>query len=126
MRRARRNAGFTLVEIMVALALLGMTVVVLLDAHYGAMRLFTDTRDEVLMQQFLESALAQAELAVMSGTLTGSGQFGERHEGYSFTFSATPFGETEGVPLYMVAAMVNGPDESQNRSMMMLVYNMGQ
>jgi prepilin-type N-terminal cleavage/methylation domain-containing protein len=126
MTRARRNPGFTLVEIMVALALLGMTVVVLLDAHYGAMRLFTDTRDEALMQQFLESALAQAELAVTAGTLTGSGQFGKRHEGYSFTFSATPFGETEGVPLYMLTVMVNAPNENENRSMMMLVYNTGQ
>ena len=124
--RERRNvAGFTLIEILVALVLLGMTAVVLLDAHYGSMRLFTDMRDEVLMQGFLERALGQAEVDVMTGTLTGTGTFGKRYPDYSYSYTAQLLGESDSVPLYTVTASVTGP-EDETQSMTVLVYSTNQ
>ena len=55
--RSNASAGFTLIEILMALALLGTAAIVLLNAHYGAMRLFMDTRDEVVLEGFMEQAL---------------------------------------------------------------------
>ena len=124
MRHFSRQSGFTLIEIMVSLALLGVAVMVLLETHYGAMRLFTDTRDEVMMAGLLNSALGQAEVQVMAGSLGGAGQFGKRYEGYSFTYAAQPFGTLATVPLYNVTVTVTGPEES--RTMMMMIYNIGQ
>jgi prepilin-type N-terminal cleavage/methylation domain-containing protein len=124
--RANRGApGFTLIEILVALALLGVTAVVLLNAHYGAMRLFTDTRDEVLMQGFMERALGQAEVEVLTGSLTGTGTFGDRYPDYSYSYTAQLMGSTETVPLYTVTVSVTGP-ENETKSMTELVYNTSQ
>ena len=128
MKRRPDRAGFTLIEIMVAIAILGMGLLVLLDAHYGALKLFSDTRDEVLMQGFLERVLGQAEISVLAGTLSGSGDFGARFPGYSYGFTASPMGggadaKQPQTPLYQVDATVTGPTDS--RSMSMLVYNIG-
>ena len=104
-----------------ALAILGATVVVLLDAHYGAMRLFSDARDEVLMQGFLERAIGQAEMDVVNGTLTGAGNFGKRHPDYSYTYTAALMG-VDSVPLYTVTVTVTGPGD-ETKSLTELVYS---
>lgn len=121
MKMPRSDHGFTLVEIMVALAILGGSMMILLDTHYGAMRLFGDAREETLMQQFLDRVLGEAEVEVLAGTLSGSGDFGKRYPDYKYTFEATPSGDDEMVPLYAVTVTVDGPTES--RSMEMLVFS---
>jgi prepilin-type N-terminal cleavage/methylation domain-containing protein len=124
MKRADDNAGFTLIEVMVALAILGVTAMVLLDTHYGALRLFNDTREEVLMQELVERALGQAENEVLAGQLSGSGSFGKRYPECTFAYSAQQMGSEQGIPLYEVTVTVAGPVES--RTMMMAVFNVGQ
>ena len=123
MRNARRDGGFTLIEIMAAVAILGTGLLVLLDAHYAALRLFNDTREAVLMQGFLERALGQAEVEVMMNQLEGSGDFGKRYPGYSFSFTAQPLQEGDETPLFLVLVTVKGPADT--RTMEMLVYNLG-
>lgn len=122
-RRVARAHGFTLIEIMVTLAILGVGVFVLLEAHYGALRLFDDTQDEVLIRQFLQRAVAEAELAVVSGTLSGEEEFGERWEGYRYTFDATPVHELEGIKEFDVFVTLITPGEEKTLSF--LVYDMG-
>jgi prepilin-type N-terminal cleavage/methylation domain-containing protein len=131
-KSVRAAAGFTLIEVMVALAILGVSAMVLLDAHYNALRLHADTRDQVLAQQFLEEAVGQAEVQVMAGTLTGSGTFGKQYPDYSFSFSAQPFGAQQGIPLYEVVVTLTGlpsgsdKESSGDAAMTFYVYNLGQ
>lgn len=116
--KARNDAGFSLMEIMVALAILATGLLILLDVHYGALRLFNDTREEALMQGFLERVLGQAEMDVVAGKLKGEGDFGKRYPDYSFTYTAQPMGD-KASPLYQVQVTVKGPTDS--RSMMTMV-----
>ncbi len=124
--------GFTLIEVMVALAILGLSALVLLDAHFNALRLHADTRDQVLTQQFLEEAMGQAELQVMAGSLSGSGNFGNRYPDYSYSFAAQPAGTQQGLPLYEVVVSVKGPSSgtdtpsSGETQMTMYIYHLGQ
>ncbi len=118
----RSESGFTLIEIMVALTLLGIAAAVLLDAHYGALNLFIEARDVVQADSFMESALGQAQIVVASGTLSGAGTFGKRFPDYTFTYSAVPAGQDPAIPLYQLTVTVTGPDDT--RTMMMMVYSM--
>ncbi len=86
----RQQAGFTLLEIVAALAILGGALLVLMDMHYGSMRLFDGARQAVIMQSLAERALGRAEMEVAAGKLEGSGDFGKRYPDYSYTFQATP------------------------------------
>jgi len=108
---------------MAAVAILGAGLLVLLDAHYAALRLFNDTREAVLMQGFLERALGQAEVEVMMNEREGSGDFGKRYPDYSFSYTAQPLQEEDETPLFLVLVTVKGPGDT--RSMEMLVYNLG-
>ena len=113
--------GFTLIEVMVAVAILGSSLLILLETHYAALKLFNQAREETLMQQFLERAIGEAEVEVLAGNLTGSGDFGKRYPEYKYTFDAAPTGEDEMIPLYDVTVTVDGPTDS--RSMMMFVFS---
>ena len=115
-----RNDGFTLIEIMVALALLGGSLMLLLDSHYSASLLFSEAQDAFLMQGFIERAISVAEIAARAGLQNGAGDFGEQYPGYTFSWRADPYGPVEGLPLMEVVATVNGPVEE--RSATMLVY----
>ena len=124
MKTTSSKEGFTLIEIMVAIAIIGTSLMILLDAHYNAMILFANARDEALMQGFLERVLGQAEVDLLAGNLEGSGDFGERYPGYSFSYTAQPVDKEQTVPLFEIVVNVQGPDE--DRSMNLIVFNMAQ
>lgn len=124
MRAVSRTGGFTLIEIMVALAILATSVIILLDAHYGSLSLFSQAQDEALMQACLQQAVGQAEVDVLAGKLSGGGDFGARNPDYSYTYTAELVDATQAVPLYHVKVTVTGPlDEA---AMETFVYNITQ
>jgi prepilin-type N-terminal cleavage/methylation domain-containing protein len=105
------SSGFTLIEIVAALAILSTGMMVLVESHYNGMSLFATARDEAEMQRFLQSAVDRSEAEVLTGKLTGEGDFGKRHEDYTYRFVASR--PDEEIPLYHVEVTVTGPaDES--------------
>ncbi|NIA15838.1 MAG: prepilin-type N-terminal cleavage/methylation domain-containing protein [Nitrospiraceae bacterium] len=121
------QGGFTLPEIIAAMAILGTALLILMDAHYGALRLFADTSDEILMQSLLERAMGEAEMEVVAGKLEGSDNFGKRYPDYAFSFAAQQMGADEAAgavesPLYGLSVTVTGPDGNV-RTMEMLVFS---
>lgn len=115
------SGGFTLVEIMVAIAIIGTALLVLLDSHYAALNLFNTAREEVIMQSCIERATGEAEVQVLAGQLSGSGDFGKKFPDYSYSFTAQVSGQ-EYVPIYGVTVSVQGPLET--KEVQMLVYGM--
>ena len=107
---ARGTAGFTLAEVLVALAILGTALFVLIGAHQSALRLQLESENVLEERQLLEGAVARAEVAVMTGNLNASGEFGPRYPGYGWSFDAVNTSSDGQVPLYQVTARLQTPD----------------
>ena len=122
-RRACPSAGFTLMEVMAALAILGMSLFILLNAHQSALRLYDTASTEVLVRELLERTMNQAELDVLAGTLSGQGDFTPRlPPEYNWSYEASLVGEDELVQLYEVNVAVRTPD-GQEKLVSFLTYN---
>ena len=106
----RRNAGFTLAEVLVALAILGSALFVLIGAHQSALRLQLESENVLEERQLLEGAVSRAEVAVMTGNLSASGEFGPRYPGYGWSFDAVNTSSDGQVPLYQVTARLHTPE----------------
>ena len=118
---AMDRAGFTLIEIVAALAILGLAMVVLLEAHHGGLRMFDATRENVVMRELTAHALGVAELGVCAGNAAGDGDFGERYPGYEFSYEADILSE-DYPSLYSVIVTVRNPDgEEQEIELLLFV-----
>lgn len=95
MRWCGNDDGFTLIEIVVALAILGGGLFILLESHLGALRLFDEAQEEATITMLLQSAVGDAERAVLAGEASGDGDFGLRLSEYSYRFSMVPVDQEE-------------------------------
>ncbi len=122
--RNNSNGGFTLVEILAALAILGSAVFILLNTHLSALNLYESMNDAVLKRQLLERAVGEAEFGVLTGELTGSGEFKGRYAGYTWSYQGTPLGGTEEapIPFYQVQATLRIPGE-EDETLNFYVFN---
>ncbi len=121
MSRRHMHRGFTLIEVVVALAILGTGVVILLESHYGTMNLFVTAQDSANAEYVVGQALARAETEVLSGTLKGDGELGPALADFSYTFEAAAQDEVETPGLFEVTVTVHGPNLDQTVNY--LVYN---
>lgn len=112
--RAANDAGFTLIEIVVALGILGVSLFVLLQTHYGSLSLISTAQEESIFDVILTEALNRAEFEVLSGETSGGGEFGEDLSGYSYSYSATPRKSNETPGLIDVTVTITGPNETQD------------
>jgi type II secretion system protein I len=123
MRRARQ--GFTLLEVVVALAILGSAMVVLLQTHWNALDAHDRQKSKVLMNGFVTEALNRAKLEIAAGNLTGGEEFGERWEGYSYQYEAQLVGE-QWPNLYEVLVTIETPDNAAEASETSAMIYIGQ
>lgn len=110
---ARHNrAGFTLVEVLAAVAILGGALFILLNTHYSALTLYEQMAEAVTNRQLLERVVNEAEFQILAGVISDSGEFEGRYRGYTWSFVGTPTGGSEEVPVpfYQVNAALRTPD----------------
>ena len=117
----RRAEGFTLIEIVVALAVLGIGLFVLLEAHFATLNLYATAEEDAVMDLLVTEAVGVAEFEVLAGTESGAGDFGEQFEGYIYTFSSNQRDPEETPGLFDVDVMISGPIETRN--VVFLVYD---
>ncbi len=103
-------AGFTLLEVLAALAILGTALFVLLDAHFSALSLHDRVREEVTARQLMDYAVAQAEVELLQGRLAGDFEFGNRYPDYFWSYEAILDQVDTTVQLFDVIVTVSGPD----------------
>ncbi|NUM56447.1 MAG: prepilin-type N-terminal cleavage/methylation domain-containing protein [Candidatus Hydrogenedentes bacterium] len=82
------DAGFTLVEIMIALAILGMSLFVLLEMHYNAVNAQARLENEIRVRNLLSLAAGMSEVEIAVGTLKDTQEFGDRYPGWRYAFDA--------------------------------------
>ncbi len=104
--------GFTLVEIMAALAILGLAMFILLQTHYGALRVFETSRKQMVHRELASRAFGIAETDLYLGNFSGSNDFGKRYPGYSYRYEAAPI--SEDMPyLYEIRVFIISPEGEQ-------------
>ena len=114
--RGVNAAGFTMLEVLVALAILGTGLFILLQHHFASLNLLVEAQEQALMRVFVRQVVAEAEREVLQGNDEGEGDFGDRYEGYRYTFSAKPFNKEDAPGLLEVTAKVMGPLEERELS----------
>ena len=120
------RAGFTLVEVLAAVAILGSALFILLSTHHGALQLYEEMNSAMVRSQLLEQVVGEAEFGVLTGELTGSGELKGRYLGYTWSYQGTPTGGTEEapIPFYQVEATLRTP-EGEEETLNFYVFNIG-
>ena len=118
---ASRDAGFTLLEVLIALAILSGAVVILLESHYATMRLFADTQEAATVEMLMQQGTALAETEILSGEESGDCDFGELYPDYKYGYQARFLDDIELPGLLEVEFTLYGPYE--NREITFRVYD---
>ena len=87
-RRDAEQGGFTLVEILVAMSLLGISMYVLLQTHYNTLIMFSEVHEAAELRMMIEETIGAAEMEVLAGEKSGNGELGEEEEEITYAFEA--------------------------------------
>lgn len=118
-----RRAGFTLVEVLAAITILGLGLFILLQSQWGALNIHATINEEVTLSQLVDSVAGKAEIGVLNGVLSDGGDFGTRYPDYLWNYDAALRGDFEDPEnqLYEVIISIEGPDTE--KSLKFYVYN---
>lgn len=118
-----RRAGFTLVEVLAAITILGLALFILLQSQWGALNIHATINEEVTLSQLVDSIAGKAEIGVLSGVLSDGGDFGTRYPDYLWNYDAALRGDSEDQEnqLYEVIITIEGPESE--KSLKFYVYN---
>lgn len=107
-----RRDGFTLIEVVVALAILGTGLVMLMETQFATLTMFDDAQTQVTERMLIEWAIGEAERDAMTGSDSGDGDFGARYPDYSYTYSATQVRPDEMPGLLEIKVTVQGFEDA--------------
>jgi general secretion pathway protein I len=82
--------GFTLLEVMVAVAILAIALVAILKANVQSLDALVDSRERTMASLLLASKLAEVEAAGVEDWHELQGDFGEDHPGFSWQVESEP------------------------------------
>lgn len=108
--RQRSRAGFTLLEVMIAMGILGSAMFLLMESHYGTLILFSETQDAALMEILAQQGTSLAEVEILTGKENGSGDFGEAYPNFTYEYEAVLIDEDQLPGLLEVSFAINGPN----------------
>jgi prepilin-type N-terminal cleavage/methylation domain-containing protein len=115
--------GFTLIEVLAAIAILGVSLFVLLQSQWSALNIHATMNEEVTLGELVETVAGKAEIGVLTGVVNDAGDFGTRYPEYTWMYDAALRGDTEDPEnqLYEVIITIEGPESE--KSLKFYVYN---
>lgn len=117
----RSTAGFTLMEVVVAMALLSVSAVILLESHYASLELTADAQEIATQNRLLEAAVSYAQIQTIAGETRGDGEFGDLYPGFAYEFSADEVENDNNSGLYRVEVVFTTPTDTMEHSFFVYV-----
>lgn len=85
----RRNGGFTLLEMMIAVSIIAIVLTAIYRLHSQTLMMNSEARFQTMAPLLAQGKLAELELLALSDLADGSGDFGEDLAGYSWRVTVT-------------------------------------
>lgn len=119
----KREHGFTLIEVLTAVTILGVALFILLASQWTSLNIHAVMNEEVTLGELVQTVAGKAEIGVQTGLLSDGGDFGTRYPDYTWTYDATLSGDAESTEtqLYDVQITVQGPETEKQVNF--YVYN---
>jgi prepilin-type N-terminal cleavage/methylation domain-containing protein len=103
-------AGFTLLEVMIAVAITGGAIVVLLHTHSASMRLHERCRSMLIAQHLIRELISEIEISGYPGDIEEEQDVSDKYPGFEWRRTCRMVGET--MPdVYEVTVVITGPVE---------------
>lgn len=108
-----RRGGFTLLEVMIAMAILAITLVTVYQSQSQSISMVSSSRFLTTASLLAQARMAEIDAADPRGLVSASGDFGEEFSGYAWQVEV---GEVKEIPLLkrIVLTVTNGRMTTRN------------
>jgi len=102
--------GFTLLEVLVAVAIAGTAIVMLLHTHSASMRLYERCRGMVIAQHLIRELMSEIEVSGYPGEVDERGDLEDQYPGFRWRRTCRMMPKL-GPGIYEVTVVITGPVE---------------
>ncbi len=115
----RRTAGFTLLEVMIAMAILAITLVVVFQSQSQSISMASTSRFVTTASLLAQSKMAEMEAADSGNLGSGSGDFGDDYPGYAWRVTV---GDTQKDAIKKIEVTVSNERMASNNTYTLILY----
>jgi general secretion pathway protein I len=87
--RGPLRGGFTLLEVMIAMAILSISLLVVFQSQSQSVAMMANSRAMTMLTLLAQSKMAELETAAIASLESGSGDFGADYPDYTWTSTVT-------------------------------------